>query len=111
MTRRLTMTQEKPYEYKELGATIQHASRELQWTKERTQFTYELYKELLYQDTNGWMRDPEHENKMGEPSIWMTNATWKKITEKENAIWNASQPKPSTTRPHMGRGFSFDDFD
>ena len=97
------------YEYRELGATVNKIARQANWSEERIRFTYDLYKELLLEDIGDWMEDANHENGIGKPSIWMTDAAWKRITEHENAIWTANQPKPPVKRPHMGRGFTFED--
>ena len=102
------MTQEKPYEYKELGATVNKIATQCGWDEHRTRFTYELYKELLGKRSSDWMADNTRTNSMGDPLIWLTDAAWHRITEKENAIWTANQ---KTTSPHMGHGFSLDDFE
>jgi hypothetical protein len=102
------MTQEKPYEYKELGATVNKIATQCGWDEHRTRFTYELYKELLGKRSSDWMADNTHTNSMGDPLLWLTDAAWHHITEKENAIWRANQ---KTNSPYMRHGFSFDDIE
>lgn len=101
------MAQEE-YEYRELGATVNKIAKQCGWDEHRTRFTYELYKELLSQRSSDWMADSARTNGMGDPLLWLTDAAWRRITEKENAIWTAGQ---KTKSPYMGHGFSFNDIE